>query len=384
MSPPLAIQIVSFDWPWPPTYGGVIDVFYRVDSLLAEGVAIDLHVVAAAEPPAEPPPHWQSPLLRVFGYARRGRASALGRRPYIVASRDVPRLLPSLAAGAPAILYEGVHTTATLAHPRLGGHDQWVRVHNVEADYYAGLARSPAPLLDRVYFAVEARRLRGYERRVLAQADLLIPISRRDAPWCETLAPGRVLVQAGYASPEVVESRTGRGTYVLYHAGLHVADNADAAREVAGRVRDLADVELVVAGRSPSAALRDELASLPNVRLEADPSVERMHALISDAHVVLLESRHSAGFKLKLLESLARGRFVLANRHIVDGAPGLRRGVVVRDDGHSWREALGELMRRDFTAEDLAERRALLSGSLRGELVQTLLDKLHEVTFRTN
>ena len=89
MAPPLALQIVSFDWPWPPTYGGVIDVFYRVDSLLSSGVAVDLHVVAGPEPEAGLPDRWDTPLLRVFAYGRRGWASAIGRRPYVVASRAV-------------------------------------------------------------------------------------------------------------------------------------------------------------------------------------------------------------------------------------------------------------------------------------------------------
>lgn len=383
MASPLALQIVSFDWPWPPTYGGVIDVYYRIDSLLAGGVAVDLHVVAGPTPAARMPAHWDTPLLRVFAYERRGWTSAIGRRPFIVASRDVARLLPSLAAGPPVILYEGIHTTATLAHPRLGSHAQWVRVHNVEADYYAQLAESASGWRRR-YFREEARRLRSYEPRVLAQADLLLPISARDEGYCTDLAPERTLVHGPYASPEAVSSRLGRGEYVLFHAGLHVRDNEAAARTVADRVAALDGVELVVAGRSPSAGLRAYLASLPRVRLEPDPPVRRMHELIEQAQVVALHAHHAAGFKIKLVESLARGRFVLANGAMVAGAPGLRTGVDVYDEPRAWSAALKALMARPFTTTDLAQREKQLAGRLRGELVRALTERLADATFRTN
>ena len=37
------IHIVSFDVPYPPNYGGVIDVFYKIKSLHKLGVKIHLH-----------------------------------------------------------------------------------------------------------------------------------------------------------------------------------------------------------------------------------------------------------------------------------------------------------------------------------------------------
>ncbi|WP_162127636.1 glycosyltransferase family protein [Flavobacterium phycosphaerae] len=37
------LHIISFDNPYPPDYGGVIDVFYKLKSLHALGYAIHLH-----------------------------------------------------------------------------------------------------------------------------------------------------------------------------------------------------------------------------------------------------------------------------------------------------------------------------------------------------
>ena len=36
-------HIVSFDVPYPPDYGGVIDVFYKIKALSELGVKVHLH-----------------------------------------------------------------------------------------------------------------------------------------------------------------------------------------------------------------------------------------------------------------------------------------------------------------------------------------------------
>ena len=38
-----ALHIISFDNPFPPKYGGVIDVFYKIKALHSLGVKIYLH-----------------------------------------------------------------------------------------------------------------------------------------------------------------------------------------------------------------------------------------------------------------------------------------------------------------------------------------------------
>ena len=37
------LHVISFDIPYPPNYGGVIDVFYKIKSLAEVGVKIHLH-----------------------------------------------------------------------------------------------------------------------------------------------------------------------------------------------------------------------------------------------------------------------------------------------------------------------------------------------------
>jgi len=380
----LTIQIVSFDWPWPPNYGGVVDVYYRIESLLELGIGVELLVVSQHDQPSPIPEHWKKQRFQLFSFPRRGWRSALSPKPYIVSSRAVAQLLPKLASGPPIILFEGIHTTAFLGHSRLANHKQWVRVHNREAAYYQELSETTDSSLGKIYYREEARRLRKYEPRVLAEADLLLPASHRDEAYCESLAPGRVEVLRSSTSQKEVDIKTGRGEFVLFHAGLHVDDNAISAVELAKRMSARPDIKLVVAGKDPSEQLQATLATIPNVELIANPSIEAMHDLIADAQIILLHANHQAGYKVKLLESLARGRWVLANSKMVHGAPGLVSGIAVVDEAKAWLEKVGKLWTLPFLVKDSTEREMLLKGYLRGDLAETFVDKLKEVTFNRN
>ena len=375
---------MSFDWPWPADYGGVIDVYYRIDELLARGVRVRLHVVAHEDRSATAPAHWASAGLQVFFHRRRGAWSALSPKPYIVASRTVGSLLPNLSNGAPVILFEGIHCAGWLAHPRLGEKAQWVRVHNRESEYYRQLSEAPTTALRRLYYREEARRLRAYEARVLAQADLLLPVSPHDETWCDSLGSGGVLLHRSYVGPAAVELRPGRGDYALFHAALHVDDNEAAARHLMDLMRQRPAYRLVVAGRTPSAALEAFAKTCDNVELIANPTTAKMHALIREAQVVLLRANHNAGYKIKLVESLAMARHVVANAAMLHGAPGLKPGVTLAQTDADWLAVLDRVWTLAITAADQDERATLMAPYLRGRLAEVLVEKIAEATFRRN
>jgi len=380
----LKIQVVSFDWPWPANYGGVVDVYYRIESLLDQGIGVDLIVVSQHAQPGPVPVHWAARSFKLFSFSRLGWRSMLSPKPYIVSSRAVAPLLPKLASGPPIILFEGIHSTAFLGHPRLSQHEQWVRVHNQEAAYYEELVTTTDSTLEKMYFREEARRLHKFEARVLAEADLLLPISQRDAGFCKAHAHNRVMVHRAYTSVKEVKIKKGRGEFVLFHAGLHVHDNELSAIKLAKRISARPEINCIIAGKSPSEHLKAALSVFPNVKLIANPSMDEMHELIANAQIILLHANHQAGFKVKMLESLARGRWVLANTKIVHGAPGLQQGVSVIDDPNVWIEEVDKLWTIPFLDRDEVTRKGLLNGYLRGDLANAFIEKLKEVTFNRN
>ena len=62
------LNIVSFNIPYPANYGGVIDVYYKLEALRACGVKLILHCFEYERPHA---PELESICDKVFYYKRR-------------------------------------------------------------------------------------------------------------------------------------------------------------------------------------------------------------------------------------------------------------------------------------------------------------------------
>jgi len=89
------IHIVSFDIPYPPNYGGVIDVFYKIKALFDQGIKIHLHCIEY--PGRDRTSELNKYCFSVdYYYRKTGIISALSCKPYIVCSRRSSELLKNL------------------------------------------------------------------------------------------------------------------------------------------------------------------------------------------------------------------------------------------------------------------------------------------------
>ena len=136
-----SLQIVAFDNPNPPDYGGAVEIFYKLEAFHSLGVKIDLHLFTYGE-------RKDYTLLdefceQIYFYKRNMSASSLlSSKPFIVKSREIPELLENLSQKQSPILFEGIHCCAYLHRKELSNHFKIVRMHNVEHDYYEGLSRA--------------------------------------------------------------------------------------------------------------------------------------------------------------------------------------------------------------------------------------------------
>ena len=101
------LNIVSFNIPYPANYGGVIDVYYKLEALRACGVKLILHCFEYERPHAS---ELESICDKVFYYKRRtGVIANLTWLPYNVYSRKDHRLIENLLQNDYPILFEGLH-----------------------------------------------------------------------------------------------------------------------------------------------------------------------------------------------------------------------------------------------------------------------------------
>ena len=363
--------------PYPADYGGVIDVFYRLSALKKLGVDVVLHAFTYGRQPADE----LEQLCREVHYYQRDMniLHGLSRRPFIVASRDNRQLLENLMRDDAPILLEGLHCCAMLEHLPTS-RSVLVRAHNVEHDYYNLLADAESNTLKRVYFRSEARKLRRYEK-ILLKASSVLAVTEADAEHFRSIGCHDVrLMPSSHFDDTVVgtpspEDYAERG-YVLYHGDLSVPENIKAIQFLSREVFARSRWRFVVAGRNPSPELSASLGTLPNVKVVAGPDAATMQGLIAGAHVQIMVTDMPTGLKLKLLNSLYAGRHCLVNNAMIAGTP-LADVCTVADTGDELLAALEHLMRKPFTADDVALRRRLLGDLYSNEAnARTLLSAI--------
>jgi hypothetical protein len=356
------LHIVSFNVPYPPDYGGVIDVFYKIKALHDIGIKIYLHCFNYGR---DESPELDALCEKVFYYPRKKFYQAIySKVPYIVGSRKSDELLTNLTADNYPILFEGLHTCFYLNHPLLRNKLKAVRMHNVEWDYYRSLKEAERNYLIKFYYHYESKKLKRFEDE-LKFADKIFAISKTDYEYMRQ-SYENILYVSAFHNNEEVTSKTGRGKYILYQGNLSVAENNQAAMFIAKKIAEGMPFNFIIAGKQPTNALKKEIKNIPNIKLIESPTFEKMAELMANAHINLLFTFQNTGIKLKLLNSLYRGRFCVVNGKMVNYT-GLERLCIVEDNPNAAKRIITDLMELDFTQHEIDKRSRLLAEGFGNE-----------------
>jgi glycosyltransferase involved in cell wall biosynthesis len=349
------IDIVAFTVPYPPDYGGVIDVYYRIKSLSELGYTINLHCFQYGRDRSE---YLESLCKKVYYYRRRMTfLLQFSPKPFIVVSRSDNALLNNLLKNQGPIFFEGLHSTGFLKHHLLSKRMKVVRTHNVEHEYYLHLAKQEPKLLKKLYFLIEAAKLKKFEK-ILAFADALVAISQNDASYFQKLNPNTRFIPP-FHNEEKVNILPGKGNYILYHGNLEVRENHEAALFILDKIASKINHQIILAGRSPQQSLVTKANSTGNAVLISNPSNGKMNELVAGAHINLLPTFQNTGFKLKLLHALFSGRFCIVNNKMVEGTS-LEPLCSVKDNVEEMIAEIERLMKTEFNLPMIETRAKIL------------------------
>src|ERR1700740_478847 len=158
---PKHLHIVALDVPYPPNYGGAMDMYFRIKSLAEAGVKITLHCFEYGRGQQK---QLDNLCEKVYYYPRhKSLLSLFNSEPYIVSSRRNNLLFDRLFADKNPVLLEGLHTTACLTDARSKNKDFYVRTHNIEHEYYRHLAQASSHFFKKMYYETESKRLERFE-----------------------------------------------------------------------------------------------------------------------------------------------------------------------------------------------------------------------------
>lgn len=350
------LHLVSFNVPYPPNYGGVIDVFYKVKALAHIGVKINLHCFDYGR---SIQPELNKYCSNVFYYKRKtGLAKSISKFPYIVNSRSNAELLNNLMSDDYPVLLEGLHSTYFLPQLKDNGKLVVVRAHNVEHDYYNYLAKQEHNYLRQLYFKNASKKLQRYEK-IMAKADLIAAISPNDLHYFIQAYNNAFWLPPFHPNSEI-KIPLGKGKYSIYHGNLSVPENIKAALYIIEVFKNYPHIKIKIAGKTPDDKVIQAASIFDHIEVISSPSNTVMSNLIEEAHIQLLPTFQPTGIKLKLIASLFTGRHCLVNNDMVSGT-GLEKLCHKANSMQEFVQQTERLLSIPFEDQDLLLRKEVLS-----------------------
>jgi len=347
------LHIVSFNIPYPANYGGVIDVFHKLVALNELGVKIHLHCFKYGRKESK---ILEKYCQKVYYYNRKMTWKNLfSPVPFITKSRESETLIHRLSKTPFPILLEGLHCTEILHRRELKNHKVFVRTHNVETDYYKLLAKNEANFFKKIYLYIEYLKVERYEKRI-SNSEGVFTISRADQEHFKKISKS-YLIKAFHSNPSI-QSKVGSGDYALYHGNLTVSENENAALFLINEVFSKLNYNFIIAGKKASYKLQKACQSYSHIQLINSPKDEEMDKLIIDAHMILLPTQQNTGIKLKLIESLYKGRFCIANDKMITGTD-LESYCLQAKNSLEWIKQIKKTKDLEFTKEYTEQRQSL-------------------------
>ena len=355
-------HIIAFDVPFPPNYGGIVDVYYKLRHLHQSGGKIIYHCFHYE---GHNPPNKELDKYcdEIHYYPRKKNFSKalLGSLPYVVSSRDNKELLENLIKDDLPILFDGVQCCYFLNNALLKNRKRIYRANNIEHDYYSGLAKWEQNKIKKRYLKIEAKRLKKFERE-LKGVDAILSVAKMDIPHFEKYAKTYHIppfFKTEYGRVEVNKSGIS-GRFILFQGNLSVKENEHAVKFIIDEIAEHIDYKIVIAGKDPSEWLKNEIKVTSNMVLIDTPPSVNMEALIQYAHVNLLMTFQQTGIKLKLLHALESGKHILINS-LMDDSGIFKSMCHVKDKPNEIIQKINDLMLLDFTDHEDLKRKELFS-----------------------
>ena len=353
------LHIVCLDVPYPADYGGVFDLFYKIKSLHGLGINIHLHCFEYGRGRQE---ELNKYCQSVNYYKRKSFFKSFSfRLPFIVSSRANQSLLNNLLKDNYPVLLEGIHCTWFLYSGGLKNRKVIVRLHNVEYEYYEELSKTTSNIFKTNYYRLESILLKKYENEI-ANKCMFIVVSEKDKEtYHQKFAAKNIEYVPVFLPFADVKSEEGSGNFCLYHGNLSVPENEKAALWLMKNVFNSLDIPFVIAGKNPSGHLRAITHSNENFCIAANLSEKEMDDLIRKAHIHVLPSFNKTGIKIKLLNALFNGRYVVTNSAAVE-ENNLASICEIAGAASDFKKIITELLQKSFTQIEIDKRKKILKS----------------------
>lgn len=308
------LHIISFDNPFPPDFGGVIDVFYKIKALNSIGFTIYLHCFY--EDRNEVSEELKAITEEVYLYKKNKNPFFLfSKYPFPVVCRYRNELINNLSKVNAPIFFEGLHTTMILHKIKLAN-KKYLRLHNIESNFYAGMSKNETNYFKKIAYHFAAKKYIHYQKNIV-NFDHVFTLSKYENSIVESMT-NKVSYVPVFHGSEKVELLSEYGKYALYHGDLRLADNKNAAKFLIKVFKEVKDYRLIIASSNGKNNFEKRIKSSENIEFIELNNDSQLDDLLKNAHINVMLSFQKSGTKLKVINSLFKSRFCLVNTNMVD------------------------------------------------------------------
>lgn len=368
------LHIVCLDNPYPPDYGGAIDMFYKIETLAALQIKIHLHYFEYNQRTEIGPLKEICESVYVYKKNTSWKGLTLSL-PYIVSSRINQELIKNLNKDNHPIILEGLHCSGLIPFMNIEKRKIIVRVHNNEETYYTNLYKAEKNIFKKIYFAFEKYQLKKYQLKLTAEVIYACISEKETSYFISVLNLNKSFHLPPFVAWHEVNCKQGLGNYCLYHGNLAVSENEIAAIYLI-KIFSKLRTTLIIAGNDPSKNIRQMLKNYSNIKLINNPSLIELDALIKNAQINILPSFTETGIKLKLLHALFEGRHCMVNEKMISGT-GLSEICTIATDESEMTEVINKLYGKELTVEEIEKRKSVLKRNYDNTLNAKKLIKHH-------
>jgi hypothetical protein len=365
------IHIVSFDNLFPPKYGGVIDVFYKIKALHQLGILIKLHCFVDEIPSQNS--DLEMYTCKTFYYKR--NHNLLGfftTTPFSILSRNHRSLLRNLVMDNFPIIFEGLQTTYLVKNNNFLGRKIFLRLHNIEENYYHGISKSESNILKKIIYYTEYHKYRWY-RNSLTKFDEIFTLSSSETRYVKEHFKKGVYIPVFHGNT-ILNECTAFGEYAFYNGDLRISDNKRAVQFLISVFQQIPDYKLVIASSIKIRKIQEQCKKTTNISYVLLQNQQHLKELLSNSHISVMFSFQNSGTKLKVINSLFTSRFCVINSAMVDDRS-IKNLCIVAENELEFINAINRLKNQPYAG--YTERKSVLEVVLNDienarKIIQTL------------
>ena len=365
------LHVVSFDVPYPPNYGGVIDVYYKILELNKLGVEIYLHTYISKG--AEKQQKLNELCKEVFYYNKETKIiDFFSTIPFRVKSRSNFSLIKNLQTIKAPILFDGLHTTFPVIKHNFK--NTYLRAHNIEHTYFEGLAKSETNIFKKIIYQLEAFKLKKFEK-YSEKTNGIFAISPFEFDYFKQNFKTNTHYIPVFHKANFSQKSSSDPDYLLYHGDLRISDNIKSALFFIDTYKNT-EYKLIIATSQKVSVIEKKVKKYDNVILVKIKNNEHLTELIQNAKINVIYSFQKTGIKLKLLNVLYNGKHILANKKITEDT-GLEDACSLANNKTEFLKQTEKLFNTNFTDEDLKKRKRLLKQFNPIKSAQKIIDIIY-------